>query len=285
MRRDSEAIADERAVLLLERAGYAPVAMGRALRAVLVVEDEEHPARAERIARVETMALGRGGFEGRNELLAGIDGMIVGRDPRLGKRVGAAWIVAALGLALPLDRDDIVRADEEIFVVRRNEATLTAYVIGAPWARELIASLDDRETSTSAFGRVSAGTVTHNAMRDDSPLGKLQRAIRATLPQPAVGSHVAILERPQGALVIELGGHRLPELAVRKATDAEIAAAEPAHVTIEQAPSTGPIGRINVCLDRLLDDPDRLVTLGDPIKCADRSLGVQRPALNALDDL
>ena len=41
MRRDAEAVADERAVVLLERAGYAPVAMGRALRSVLLVEDDD----------------------------------------------------------------------------------------------------------------------------------------------------------------------------------------------------------------------------------------------------
>ncbi|HEU4613015.1 MAG TPA: M48 family metalloprotease, partial [Kofleriaceae bacterium] len=49
-RRDAEAIADERAVVLLERAGYVPTAMSRALAATLDVDDEEHPPRAERLA-------------------------------------------------------------------------------------------------------------------------------------------------------------------------------------------------------------------------------------------
>lgn len=79
--------------------------------------------------------------------------MIVGRDPRLGHRVGDAWVVAALGIALPLEPDDVVRADDDILVVRRDQATLTAYVIGAPWARELIAELDERATATSVHGR------------------------------------------------------------------------------------------------------------------------------------
>lgn len=272
MRRDAEAVADERAVVLLERAGYAPVAMGRALRSVVLVEDDEHPKIDDRIARVEAMALGRTGFEGRAELLAGLDGMIIGRDPRLGHRVGDAWVVAALGIALPLEPDDVVRSTDDILVVRREQATFTAYVIGAPWARELIRELDEREVATSVHGRVTAGTVVRPALTDDTPLGKLQRAIRATLPQPAIGSHVAILERPRNALVLELGGHRVPELAVRAATPDELAAVQPVRVHIEHATRAGVLARIGVCPGRLLDDPDRRVAIGDPVRCADRTL-------------
>lgn len=279
MRRDAEAVADERAVVLLERAGYAPVAMGRALRSVLTVEDDEHPHRDDRIARVEAMAVGRSGFEGRAELFAGLDGMIVRRDPRLGHRVGDAWVVAALGIALPLDGDDVVRADEDVLTVRRDQATFSAYVIGAPWARELISELDQRETASSVHGRVTAGSVARRARLDDSPLGKLQRAIRATLPQPAIGSHVAILERPRGALVLELGGHRVPELAVRAATQEELAAVEPARVRIERAPRAGSLARVGMCPGRLLDDPARRVSAGDPVRCADRTLGPDHSAV------
>lgn len=272
MRRDAEAVADERAVVLLERAGYAPVAMGRALRSVVLVEDDEHPEIEDRIARVEAMAVGRTGFEGRAELLAGLEGMIVGRDPRLGHRVGNAWIVAALGIALPIEPDDVVRSADDTLVVRRDQTTLTAYVIGAPWARELIAELDDRVVATSVHGRVTAGTVVRPARTDDTPLGKLQRAIRATLPQPAVGSHVAFLERPRSSLVLELGSHRVPELAVRAATPEEVAAVQPVRVRIERTTRAGVLARIGVCPGRLLDDPDRRVAVGDLVRCADRTL-------------
>jgi len=271
MRRDAEAVADERAVVLLERAGYAPVAMARALRSVLLIDDDEHPRREDRIARVEAIAAGRDGFEGRAELLAGLDGMIVGRDPRLGHRVGDAWVVAALGIALPIEDHDVIRADEDMLVVRRDQATFTAYVIGTPWARELSSELDEREVAASVHGRVTAGTVTRLARIDDTPLGKLQRAIRATLPQPAAGSHVAILERPRGALVLELGGHRVPELAVRAATAEELAATHPVRVVIERAPRAGELGHVGVCPGRLLDDPGRRVAEGDPVRCADRA--------------
>lgn len=273
-RRDSEAIADERAVVLLERAGYAPVAMSRALRSVLIVEDEEHPAKDERIARVDKLALGRAGFEGRDELLAGIEGMVVGRDTRLGVRVGDAWVVAALGLRIVIDDADVVRSDDDLFVARQQRGTVTAYVIGTPWARELIATLDDRATARTDLGDAVTGTIPRAVADDDTPLGKLQQAIRGTLPQPAAGTRVAILARPRASLVIELGDARLSDVDLRVATAEEIATAEPPRLALVPSPRTGAIGELGTCGPRLLDDPARHVRAGERIKCAGRLLTV-----------
>jgi len=270
-RRDAEAVADERAVWLLERAGYAPAAMGRALRAVLEAEDPEHPPRAERIARAFALAGGRTGFEGREELLRHVAGMVVGRDPRLGRRVGDAWVVPALGLALDLDEDDAVRSAGEVLVLRRGDAKLVAYAIGAPWARELIAALDDREARALPLGRVTAGTVPAAVRKaDDSPLGKLARAVRSTRPQPPAGTRVAILERPGGALVLELGGGDLPRLPLRAPSEAELLRTRPPRIVIERAAAAGTLADLEACPGRLLDDPARRVAAGDPIKCVDR---------------
>src|SRR4051812_17340941 len=290
LRRDAEAIADERAVALLERAGYAPAAMSRALRAVLDAEDDEHPLRADRIARAKVMAGGQPGFEGRAELLGHLEHMVVGRDARLGRRVGDAWVVAALGLALELGPDDAVRDASDVLVLRRGQATLAAYAIGAAWAGELAAALDERSEDVRGLGRITVGTVAARAGRDDTPIGKLARAIRSTLPQPAVGTRVAIVERPRGALVIELGGRGdrdgrgLPALGLRAATPAELAAAEPARVVIERAWRTGAAGDAVVCDGRLLDSPDRHVAAGDPIKCADRPLAERDRAPRLMAD-
>jgi hypothetical protein len=273
-RRDSEAVADERAVWLLERAGYAPTAMGRALRAVLEAEDPDHPPRAERIARVDALAGGRAGFEGRAALLRQIDGMVIGRDPRLGRRVGDAWIVPALGVALDLDADDAVRSAGELLALRRGDAGIVAYAIGAPWARELVATLEGAKVAALPLGRTTAGTVPATSVRnpDDSPLGKLTRAIRGTRPQPPAGARVAILERPGGALVIELEarGGDLPRLPLRAPTEAELARARPRRIAIERAAAAGTLADLGACPGRLLDDPARRVAAGDPIKCADR---------------
>ena len=272
LRRDAEAIADERAVALLERAGYTPGAMARALRAVLDGEDDEHPLRADRIARVTVLAGKRAGFEGRAELLAQVEHMVVGKDPRLGQRVGDAWVIAALGLAFDLAAGDVVREADHLLVLRRAQGTLAAYAIGAPWAAELAGALDDRQASVRAIGRVTLGSVAAPTDRDDSPLGKLARALRTTLPQPAAGTRVAIVERPHGALLIELGGRALPALALRDATQAELAAVTPTRVVIEYAIRTGAVGASRVCAGRLLEDPARRVITGEPIKCADRAI-------------
>jgi hypothetical protein len=290
LRRDAEAIADERAVALLERAGYAPAAMSRALRAVLDAEDDEHPLRADRIARAKVMAGRRPGFEGRAELLAHLEHMVVGRDARLGRRVGDTWVVAALGVALELGPDDMVRDASDVLVLRRGQATLAAYAIGAAWAAELAAGLDDRSDDVRGLGRIALGTVAAPSRRDDTPIGKLARAIRSTLPQPAVGTRVAIVERPRGALVIELGGRgdrggrRLPALGLREATPAELAAAEPARIVIERAWRTGAAADAVVCDGRLLDSPDRQVAAGDPIKCSDRPLAARDRAPRLMAD-
>ncbi|CAN5913422.1 hypothetical protein BH11MYX3_BH11MYX3_42880 [soil metagenome] len=270
MRRDTESIADERAVLLLERAGYAPLAMGHALRNVLTIEDDEHPAKDDRIARALAIAAGRTGFEGRDELYAHLAGMVVGRDPRGGVRIGDAWVIGTLGIAFELHESDLVRAADELLVIRRGPATLTGYVLGAPWARELVDGLEDREARATTLGRVTAGTIARRTTRDDSPLGKLQRAIRSTLPQPAVGARVAILERGRGALILELGGHRPPSLDLRIASAEELAASQPARIAIVYAARGGAIGMLGACRI-LLDDPTRIVLTGEPIKCADRS--------------
>jgi hypothetical protein len=282
MRRDAEAIADERAILLLERAGYAPGAMGRALRNVLTVEDEEHPAKQDRIARVDALALGRTGFEGKTELYAHLAGMVVGRDPRAGVRIGDAWVIGALGIAFELEAADLVRAADDLLVIRRGPTTLTGYVIGAPWAHELVAGLDDPEARPTTLGRVTAGTVARRTSSDDSPLGKLQHAIRSTLPQPAAGARVAILERARGAVVFELGGHHPPELSLRVATAAELAASEPARLRVEHAARAGTIASLHACHGTLLDDPARVVRAGEPIKCSDRA-PLQRPVDDAAE--
>ncbi|HEY0478323.1 MAG TPA: M48 family metalloprotease [Kofleriaceae bacterium] len=311
LRRDAEAVADERAVALLERAGYAPAAMAEALRAVLDTEDDEHPLRADRIARARVMAGRRGGFEGRAELLGHLEHMVVGRDSRLGRRIGDAWVVAALGLAIDLGADDVVREAGDVLVLRHAQTTLAAYAIGAPWGRELAGALAGRRTDDRRLGRVTLGTMAAAdavdgadapegpdapdapdapdvadapARRDDSPLGKLARAVRSTLPQPAVGTRVAILERPRGALVIELGGRGVPDLGLREATPGELAAAEPARIVIEHAWRAGTADGSLVCDGRLLDRPERRVAAGDPIKCADRPIASRERAPRLMAD-
>ena len=270
-RRDAEAVADERAVWLLERAGYAPSAMARALAAVLEAEDEEHPPRVVRIARVKHLAGGRGGVEARDALLRHVEGMVAGRDPRRGQRVGDAWVVPVLGLALPLRATDAIRSANALLVMRRGRAPLVAYAIGMPWARELAGTLDERTTANHALGRLTTGVVPPvRDHADVTPFGKLARAIRGTLPQPSPGTRVAILERERGALVLELAGSGDPELALRAATVIELALTTPRRIVLERAPRAGTLAELGVCPGRLLETPARRVARGELVRCADR---------------
>lgn len=283
-RRDAEGIADERAVALLERAGYAPAAMTRALEAELPdddADDDEHPPRAERLSRVARLTGGRlDGFDGRAELLAHVDRMVVGRDTRLGVRVDDAWVIAVLGVALDLPPRDVVHVDGDSIVLRHGKSSLTAYPIDAPWAHELAATLDDRATTESALGRITVGTAPAHPT-SDAPLARLEQSVRELLPQPVPGTWVVILDRPRGGLVLELAPKSDPFIrdrwleGLRAASTGELAAAEPRHLAIVRAPHAGTVAELAAtCTDpgvaRELDRADRVLAAGDPIKCTDR---------------
>ena len=278
-RRDAEAIADERAILLVERAGYATGALASALDRVLEGDDDEHPPRAKRIARARALATA-GGFEGRAELAQHLAHTVLGRDSRLGVRVGDAWVVAALGVALVLAPDDVVATDEDVLTVRRGGTTLTAYAIGEPWARELKGTLASRKDAASELGDVTTGIVPATATTgDETPIGKVEHALRSSLPQPGAGTQVAILDRGRAALLVEVAGRAiirleppraLPTLHLRPASEAELAAAQPPRLVLERAQLPGPAGTVVACGTRLVERADRQVAAGELIRCADR---------------
>ncbi len=283
-RRDAEGIADERAVALLERAGYSPSAMPRALRAELEGDDDEHPPRTDRIARVSALAADRVGFEGREELLAHLDRMVVGRDTRQGIAVGSAWVVASLGLALDLADSDVARSDGDGLELRHGRSMLNAYAIGAPWAKELANRLDRKETETTSLGNLTLGVVRERKRSDDA-LDRLEDAVRSTLPQPLPGTWVVLVERclanaPCGALVLELEvhderAHKRWLGSLRPATVQELRAAQPARIVIATAARAQEVAALvaackNPALALALDDPHRIVPPGEPFKCTDR---------------
>lgn len=278
-RRDAEAIADERAVVLLERAGYVPSAMSRALAATLEVDDEEHPPRTERLANVAALVAGRNqGFEGRAEYLRHVDGMVVGPNTRLGVRVADVWVLAVLGLAIELRARDVVHVDGDALVLRNGRARFTAYPIGADWARELASSLVDRASAPTKLGPLTVGVAAKARVAGATALARLEREL---LPQPEPGAWVVVLERPRGGLVVEISASTRAFTrdrwlaALRAATPAELAAAEPPHIVLHRAPRAARIADlIATCPDSetalRLDDPDRLLAPGDPFKCTDR---------------
>ncbi len=261
-RRDAEAIADERAILLLERAGYATDALARALDRVLEADDAEHPPRTQRIERAQALALRDDrGFDGKAALDKHLEHTVLGRDTRLGARVGDAWVVGALGIAFQLRDDDVVTSDEDVLIVRRAGTTLTAYAVGVHWAREIAATLDAPKHAASELGEVTTGIVPAAKDGGESPLGKVEHALRASLPQPGAGTQIAVLDRGRAALLVEVAGRTVPRLQLRSATDAELDAAQPPRLILERSS----------CGDRTVD-PRAHHLSGELIRCADRRI-------------
>ncbi|HEY3807613.1 MAG TPA: M48 family metalloprotease [Kofleriaceae bacterium] len=286
-RRDAEGVADERAVALLEHAGYAPAAMPRALAAELDTDDDEHPPREDRIARVAALANHRTtGFEGRRELLAHEDHMIVGRDTRLGQLIGNAWVIASLGVAMRLHHEDVVHIEGDTLELHHERATLTLYPIGEPWAKELAGRLVDRHEFDTSLGIITVGVAGEDPSNDADPLARLERVVRATLPQPPAGTWVVVLDRctDSGAcagLVIELAvsGDTITRnrwlSSLRAATEGELAAAEPTRIVLIDAPRTAKLkDLVGLCPDPdaalALDNGERPIVAGSAIKCTDR---------------
>lgn len=235
-RRDAEAVADERAVVLLERAGYKTDAMARALDRILEADDAEHPPREQRIARVRALATPDDhAFEGTQALAKHLVNTVSGRDTRLGVRVDDAWVVGALGLAFDLGSDDEVASAEDVLTIARGNTKITAYAIGGAWAHELVETLADRHDVASSLGVLATGVV--GATTDgDTPIGKVEVSLKSTLPQPTAGTQIAILDRGRGALLVEVTGPRLPGLHLRAATAAELAAAQPKRLAAAEIP-------------------------------------------------
>ena len=281
-RRDAEAVADERAVALLERAGYMPAAMPRALAASIDADDEEHPPREDRLASVNALAAGRTeGFEGRAEFLRAVDKMVVGPNTLLGTRIEDTWVIALIGVAIELRARDAAHVDGDALVIRNGKSRFTAYPIGVAWAHELANELVESATAPTALGPVTVGIAPARGSRNDSQLAKLQHAVRDLLPQPAPGTWIVVLERPRGGLVIEISASTDDFTrdrwlrALRSASKAELASAEPPRVVLHYATKPARIAElVSACPDAetalRLDDPDRKLAVGEPFKCSDR---------------
>jgi hypothetical protein len=166
-------------------------------------------------------------------------------------------------------------------VLRNGKAKLLAYPIGVAWARELSSELLESAGTETALGPLTVGIAPSRSTHHDDALTKLQRAVRELLPQPAPGTWIVVLERPKGGLVIEIASSTDDFVrdrwlrAIRSASQAELAAAEPPRVELRYAHRGGKIGDlIASCPDTetalRIDDPDRRVAAGEPFKCTDR---------------
>ena len=202
-RRDAEAIADERAILLLERAGYATDALARALDRVLEADDAEHPPRTQRIERAHALSLKDDrGFDGKTALDKHLEHTVVGREAGLGGRLGDAWVVGALGIAFQLRETDVVTSDEDVLIVRRGGTTLTAYAVGVRTgpARSRPRSMRrSTRRASSATSRAPTCRSRRTPARPRSARSSTRCALRCRSPAPARTSRSSIAAAPRSS--------------------------------------------------------------------------------------
>jgi hypothetical protein len=219
--RDDEIQADERAVGLLDAAGYPPLAMLRMLRTIDVSPDSADPLdsdyepRWRRQARVARLIDGRkGGTWARARYLARIDGLVVGPDPSTGRLVGASIVVAAADLVLPIPRGwsapdalHLERPDgARVEVKWLTREAVPAYQATIEWRGDARAGPHAARLGaidTTAFGLVRAGR------------GAVLLAVMAPTPASARAALAEILAQ------------------ARRPTRAEYAAARPARFRLE----------------------------------------------------
>jgi predicted Zn-dependent protease len=281
-RRDAEAIADERAVALVERAGYDPTALVRLYERRFAethepVEDNVHPRIDFMIERLHRLLGARaGGFEGRSEFLAHVDHTVAGVERSRGAKIGTAWVVARLGVAVPI----AVRFEGDDGYSRISIGSHDVLTIGNGWGRELAAMLEEPHTRHTAVGDVIVGIMPRFRLRDGDLVARELDRFRDDLLRPESGAQVAILVTPRGTLAIS-GPESMAAMldamvaGLRVPTAQELAAAEPVRLTLETARRAGTVRElVETCIDPkaalAFDDPDRKLAIGDRFKCTDR---------------
>jgi predicted Zn-dependent protease len=282
-RRDAEAIADERGVELLVRAGYPAETLAKLYERKHdepASSDDEHPPLEVSAARVRTLAAGRlGGTERRDEYLRRTEGLVVGRDSQLGMRIGGAWVVARLGIALAVtERTSTSSSNTRMWISDPHPGETE--VVSRAWGAELARSLEERRTEPSAVGNVIIGVMPRPAIRDTDAVGRALDVWRDEITRWPAGAHVVVVERAHGMFVIAL-----PEIAesrvatvvrnLRLATAAELAASAPARIRLATASKRARLRElVATCIDPkaalALDDPDRVIAAGERFKCTDR---------------
>jgi hypothetical protein len=280
---DAEAIADERAVALLARAGYPPDAIARALgRLAGDKDDPSHPPTPLRIERTRLLAdvTPGHGDEGRAAYLRAIDGLAVGTPRELGDREQGMWIVADRDLVVPIPADAEVDDDELPLVLRawRGGRRFQARRVGVRVTEDAITALRDVERRTSSIGELTIGRGLPKHDPPDGSLARLLASMHSTIGADAAG---AVVRTPGGGVVMAVTGpNAARELrdwlgGLRAPTAEERARATSPHIRIATASHAGTVRELvttcaNPAAALQLDEADRVLAKGELFKCTDR---------------
>jgi hypothetical protein len=280
--RELEGSADERAVMLLERAGYPGSAMVRALERLRDDPfDARHPRREERLRRLALLVDPRDrADDGRARFLTAIAGGPVGLD--LGGRVGDAFVFPRAGLTVPMpavEHSD-VGSDFLVGYADGYDERYATYALGPQAAAELVARLSERRVLHLSIGDVVVGRAPGPAP-DGSSLVRLVETMRRELWHLYEPSEVAVIARAREAVLLVVdGGDARSAIEgwakrVRAPTADERSRVRSPRIVLVPAPRAGTVGELaSTCIDpaaaRDLDDPARRLEAGDAIKCTDR---------------
>lgn len=277
-----EGVADERAVLLLERAGYPGSAMYRALVSIGDHPDAGHPPHALRLRRIALLAdVHTTGEDGRARFLAAIAGAPVGND--LGARVGDAYVYPRAGLAVTLPASVTPAGDPQTLAGSEHatDRYFLTYALGPRTAAALIARLRGRHTLRVAVGEVVVGRPPAEvALGLPSRERLLESTLRGRWDLEQRSAVAVIVRRSEAVLLVVSGAEPLAAVEawakqVRAPSERERDLARSPRIVLVPAPRAGTVGELaSACVDpaaaREIDDPARHLAAGDAIKCTDR---------------
>lgn len=283
-----ESIADERAVLLLERAGYPSFAAYDALKAGLgaLDEDNRHPPGDERLRRIATLVDWKSRHDdGRARFIAAIAGEVLDIDYAYGGPVGRRLVfprsLVAVGLPAGVKLVDVWSSLHGSHDASKRE--YVAYSIGPAAGAELAAHLRERRAVTTSVGTVHVGTAPAAMPRDLPSLERMLAIARANRWAFDTTDSIAVLVREDEAIVLRVSGNGSAKALdawvrlLERPTKAERAEAVSARIVPKPVPRAGTALDLGeTCLDprsvHLYENPQRMFAKGDLLKCTDRRM-------------
>jgi hypothetical protein len=282
---DEESLADERAVVLLVRAGYPANGMALALARLEDTNDPYHPPMKQRIQRTQLLAQltppPPAADERRGEFLRALDGLAIAVHER-GLRGDAAWIVVDRGVAVPIPAGVDVDDGDDSLRAWHGRVRYGAWRLGARAGDEAIEAMRDAEQRPTPVGIAIMGAGLPDRDPPDGSLAQLLESKHVRAGKVDSDEIGAVLRGPDGgAMLLTVKGPNNAALlrtwltTLRAPTDAERARTISPRIRLVRAPRTAPVrDLVASCVDpkraRDLDDPDRVIRAGEPFKCTDR---------------
>ena len=284
---DEEAIADERAVELVVRAGYPADAVTIALGHLEAGDDPYHLPPAARVARTRLLADLRPSVspppdDRRDAFLDAISGRVVEMPRERFARIGNEFVFADRAVAIEVPAGNTAPSEAQFGEAKVGLLAYHAWRLGGPESAATVrATLDHATEVAVAVGTATVGPGIDTADHRESSLARLVASNNEALGYVPSGEVGAVIETTNGGVLLTVSGtHNATALDAwlateRRPTDAERALATSARLRLVRAPRTATVRElVAACVDPkaalALDSPDRVVKAGERFKCTDR---------------